>query len=91
MQLRPKRVREAAAQWERITNEQGFEARDAMWGHPDMLPALPNDDDTSAVGTAEEEPRKGSSIDWDAELSRLLDDDGPAANGSDASDPDQQG
>ncbi len=43
LQLRPKRVREAAAQWERITNEQGLEARDAMWGHPDMLPALPSD------------------------------------------------
>lgn len=88
LQLRPKRVREAAAQWERITNEQGLEARDAMWGHPDMLPALPSDDaDADTTGAAEEEPRKGSSIDWDAELSKLLDDDGTGdgqAEGDDA-------
>ena len=88
LQLRPKRVREAAAQWERITNEQGLEARDAMWGHPDMLPALPSDDtDADTTGAVEEEPRKGSSIDWDAELSKLLDDDGAGdgqAEGDDA-------
>ena len=55
---------------------------------PDMLPALPSDDtDADTTGPAEEEPRKGSSIDWDAELSKLLDDDGAGdgqAEGDDA-------
>jgi hypothetical protein len=44
MQLRPKRMREAAALWETIGSVDGAEARDAKWGHPDLLPKLPGDD-----------------------------------------------
>ncbi|MDE5641848.1 MAG: zinc-dependent metalloprotease, partial [Bifidobacterium castoris] len=81
LQLRPKRTREAAQLWERITADQGVEARDAMWGHPDLLPSLPDETDRTEAA----EP-KGGRIDWDAELSRLLDDD---ANGGDGTnDPD---
>lgn len=75
LQLRPKRMREAAALWEQITHEQGFEARDAMWAHPDLLPELP-DDRAQAISDGEKDTQKPStSIDWDAELNRLLDED----------------
>ena len=43
MQLRPKRMREAAALWESIGAQEGPEARDAKWSHPDLLPQLPDE------------------------------------------------
>ena len=113
LELRPRRMREATALWERIGATEGAEARDAKWGHPDLLPVLPADDaagmagaidagaassagsddaatpaagaDASATGAGD-----GLTVDWDAELSRLLDvesgdgDDGGDAAASDA-------
>lgn len=89
LQLRPKRMREAAQLWEKITAEQGIEARDAMWSHPDLLPQLAAEtDDADAQENANTEadsaPAKDS-IDWDAELSKLLDE---SADDGDATDSD---
>lgn len=41
MELRPKRMREAADIWEKIGAQKGDQARDKMWSHPDLLPKLP--------------------------------------------------
>ncbi|WP_298047333.1 zinc-dependent metalloprotease [uncultured Bifidobacterium sp.] len=120
MQLRPKRMREAASLWEGITAKEGPEARDAKWSHPDLLPQLPDDgakagkaegpqqttsqesadktrqqdapatvaDDSSATETEglQDIP---DHIDWDAELTKLLDEeghgDGPSDGGADTS------
>lgn len=41
MELRPKRMREAADIWEKIGAQKGDQARDEMWSHPDLLPKLP--------------------------------------------------
>ena len=71
LQLRPKRMREAASLWMSITADQGTQARDAKWTHPDLLPSLA-DGDEKASQTASE-PTSGN--DWDAELSKLLGDD----------------
>ena len=38
LQLRPRRLREAAALWERLASVRGIEGRDALWAHPDLLP-----------------------------------------------------
>ena len=77
LQLRPKRMREAAQLWERITAEQGIEARDAMWSHPDLLPALEPEGNADGMDADSEadatEAKHGDDIDWDAELSKLLD------------------
>lgn len=82
MRLRPKRMREAAALWESIGAAEGDAARDGRWTHPDMLPALPSDgpqaapaadDAASPAATGTGEPGATDTIDWDAELSRLLD------------------
>jgi putative hydrolase len=39
LELRPRRLREAAAIWEGLTSARGVDGRDALWSHPDLLPA----------------------------------------------------
>ena len=105
MQLRPKRMREAAALWESIGAQEGPEARDAKWSHPDLLPQLPdeqsednsNEENGAASATTGTEQTTAQqdipdSIDWDAELSKLLDeeehkgDDADGTNDADGTD-----
>ena len=105
MQLRPKRMREAAALWESIGAQEGPEARDAKWSHPDLLPQLPdeqsedssNEENGAASATTGTEQTTAQqdipdSIDWDAELSKLLDeeehkgDDADSTNDADGTD-----
>jgi putative hydrolase len=38
LELRPRRLREAAALWAALTEHRGIAGRDALWGHPDLLP-----------------------------------------------------
>jgi putative hydrolase len=39
LELRPRRLREANALWAALTEHRGIEGRDALWGHPDLLPS----------------------------------------------------
>ena len=39
LELRPRRLREAAAIWQGLTEARGIDGRDAVWAHPDLLPA----------------------------------------------------
>jgi putative hydrolase len=39
LELRPRKMREAAVLWERLTQAVGADARDAVWQHPDLLPS----------------------------------------------------
>lgn len=39
MQLRPRAMREAATVFAAMRSMKGVDARDALWGHPDLLPA----------------------------------------------------
>ncbi len=39
LELRPRRLREAAAIWQGLTEARGADGRDALWSHPDLLPA----------------------------------------------------
>lgn len=68
LQLRPRRLREAATLWARITQEQGQEARDALWGHPDLLPTSADLDDPLGWPS---EGGKDAAGDWDAALRDL--------------------
>jgi putative hydrolase len=45
LELRPRKLREAAALWERLTEAAGADARDAIWQHPDLLPRADDLDD----------------------------------------------
>jgi putative hydrolase len=38
LQLRPRRLREAAALWGAVLAVRGTEGREAVWGHPDLMP-----------------------------------------------------
>ncbi|KRE33687.1 hydrolase [Mycobacterium sp. Soil538] len=38
LELRPRKMREAAALWEKLTQAVSADARDGVWGHPDLLP-----------------------------------------------------
>ncbi|MCW2623069.1 MAG: hydrolase, partial [Frankiales bacterium] len=64
LQLRPRRLREAAALWAAVSEARGVEGRDALWEHPDLLPGPDDLDDPAAFVT-------GGSNDWDAGLAAL--------------------
>ena len=49
LELRPRRLREAAAMWQKITDELGDERRDSLWSHPDLLPGSDDIDDPAAL------------------------------------------
>ncbi len=45
LELRPRKLREAATLWQRLTEAVGADARDAVWQHPDLLPGSDDLDD----------------------------------------------
>ena len=45
LELRPRRLREAAAIWQDLTTARGVTGRDAVWAHPDLLPTADDFDD----------------------------------------------
>ena len=45
LELRPRRLREAAALWWSVTEKHGVTGRDAIWSHPDLLPTADDLDD----------------------------------------------
>ena len=49
LELRPRRLREAAAMWEAVTAAVGPDRRDALWDHPDVVPQPSDIDDPAAL------------------------------------------
>jgi len=49
LELRPRRLREAAAMWQKITDAVGADARDALWQHPDVVPTADDITDPTAL------------------------------------------
>ena len=45
LELRPRRLRDASRLWASLADARGSEGRDALWGHPDMLPTADDLDD----------------------------------------------
>ncbi len=45
LELRPRRLREAAAIWAGLTEARGVDGRDAIWAHPDLMPTAEDLDD----------------------------------------------
>ena len=45
LQLRPRRMREAAQLWRLLREARGTDGRDALWEHPDLLPGIDDLDD----------------------------------------------
>src|SRR5690606_6249569 len=48
LELRPRKLSEAAVLWERLTVAVGIDARDQVWQHPDLLPEAADLDDPAA-------------------------------------------
>ena len=48
LELRPRRLRDAAALWKALLEHRGAEGRDAVWGHPDLMPTSEDLDDPEA-------------------------------------------
>jgi putative hydrolase len=49
LELRPRRLREAAAMWQSVTDAVGADARDDLWSHPDLVPTADDITDPSAL------------------------------------------
>jgi putative hydrolase len=49
LELRPRRMREAAAMWQQVTDAVGADARDALWSHPDLVPTGEDVTDPTAL------------------------------------------
>ena len=49
LELRPRRLREAAAMWQQVTDAVGADSRDDLWSHPDLVPTAEDITDPSAL------------------------------------------
>ncbi|WP_156043760.1 zinc-dependent metalloprotease [Cellulomonas sp. URHE0023] len=67
LELRPRRLRDAAALWAQIARDNGAAARDAVWDHPDLLPGTEDLDDPSGYAA-----RRATAVDDAAEVDRAL-------------------
>lgn len=72
LELRPRRLRDAAALWAHLTSERGIAGRDAVWQHPDLLPTAEDLNDPSGFGRRRQ-LAESSASEVDAALERLLD------------------
>lgn len=71
LELRPRRIRDAANLWAAVRAQRGVEGRDAVWNHPDLVPTGADLDDP--LGFAENGHVTPAADDLDAQLARLLD------------------
>ncbi|MEO3862885.1 zinc-dependent metalloprotease [Acrocarpospora sp. B8E8] len=55
LELRPRRLREAATLWRSLGAERGLDGRDAVWRHPDLMPTPADLDDPSRFVKGEAE------------------------------------
>jgi putative hydrolase len=105
LELRPRRLREAAVMWQQVTDAVGTAQRDALWSHPDLVPTASDIDAPDALVARLEAEARGErpeQDEMDLALEDLLRDEerGDAARdeqartdepGSDPSDPDGTG
>jgi putative hydrolase len=71
LELRPRRLRDAATLWAALRDRFGPDARDAVWSHPDLMPTAADLDDP--LGFTPQNADAGGDNDWDAALGELLD------------------
>lgn len=81
LELRPRRLRDAANLWSAVRDRRGAEARDAVWSHPDLLPTSADLDDP--LGFVERQTGQLDDADFDAALQQLLSADEGDDSGSD--------
>ncbi len=72
LELRPRRLRDAAKLWSILKEERGMEGRDAVWEHPDLMPAAEDLDDPEGF-SSRRALAEASEGEMDEALNRLLD------------------
>ncbi len=82
LELRPRRVRDAANLWAAVRSQRGVSGRDEVWLHPDLLPTGADLDDP--LGFAENGHVAAEPDDLDAMLAKLLEDERGKESGEDA-------
>jgi putative hydrolase len=78
LELRPRRLREAASMWRAVTDAVGAELRDSLWSHPDLLPTSEDIDDPARLVNRLTESATGGETELDEidqALENLLRDD----------------
>jgi uncharacterized protein (DUF2342 family) len=72
LELRPRRMRDAANLWAALRDARGAGGRDAVWSHPDLVPTSADLDDPLGFVAAE---GKSETVDadFDSALAELLD------------------
>jgi uncharacterized protein (DUF2342 family) len=73
LELRPRRLRDAATLWGSLRSRKGPEARDAVWAHPDLMPTAADLDDPLGFGEHAELTESSDDESFDAALAELLD------------------
>lgn len=95
LELRPRRLREAAAMWRAVTDAVGTADRDSLWDYPDLMPDAADIDDPAALvarlqarARGEQPPRDA----FDDALDALLNEENrpPEPGPSDAADGDPE-
>jgi putative hydrolase len=66
LELRPRRLREAAAMWRTVTDAVGVAARDALWDYPDLMPGAEDIDDPAALVARLQARARGDAPERDA-------------------------
>jgi putative hydrolase len=56
LELRPRRLREAATLWRALLTARGTEGRDAVWAHPDLMPSAEDLDDPEGFAAGSSAP-----------------------------------
>ncbi|QIK73289.1 zinc-dependent metalloprotease [Propioniciclava coleopterorum] len=80
LELRPRRIRDAANLWAAVRTQRGVAGRDEVWSHPDMVPTGADLDDP--LGFAESGHVAAPPDDLDAMLAQLLDEERGKGGGS---------
>ncbi|MGK9146598.1 zinc-dependent metalloprotease [Plantibacter flavus] len=97
LELRPRRLREAAAMWQQVTDAVGTAQRDALWTHPDLVPTADDIDAPLALIARLEAEARGERPEQDEmdlaleDLLRGEDQRGPDADDSGTERPDPNG
>lgn len=89
LKLRPRRLREASAMWQAVTDAVGTEGRDALWDYPDLMPTSADIDDPTALVARLQATARGEqpvADEFDEALARLLDGDDFTGDDSEATD-----
>jgi hypothetical protein len=73
LELRPRRLRDAATLWGALRSAQGTEARERVWSHPDLMPTAEDLDDPLGFSAgARGDVSAVTDEEFDAALAQLL-------------------